>query len=38
VFSLRSGEVVHGPATAPQPKFNTRVTDGSIEVMLEGAG
>jgi len=38
VFSLRTGEVVHGPATAPQPKFNTRVTDGSIEVMLEGAG
>ena len=38
VFSLRTGEVVHGPATAPQPKFDTRVTDGSIEVMLEGAG
>ena len=38
VFSLRTGEVVHGPATSPQPRFDTRVTDGSIEVMLEGAG
>jgi nitrite reductase/ring-hydroxylating ferredoxin subunit/uncharacterized membrane protein len=38
VFSLGTGEVVHGPATAPQPKFSTRVTDGSIEVRLEGAG
>jgi nitrite reductase/ring-hydroxylating ferredoxin subunit/uncharacterized membrane protein len=38
VFSLSTGEVVHGPATAPQPKFESRVTDGSVEVMLEGAG
>ncbi|WP_411700697.1 Rieske 2Fe-2S domain-containing protein [Conyzicola sp.] len=38
VFSLSTGDVVHGPATAPQPKFESRVTDGSIEVMLEGAG
>jgi nitrite reductase/ring-hydroxylating ferredoxin subunit/uncharacterized membrane protein len=38
VFSLSTGEVVHGPATAPQPKFESRVTDGGVEVMLEGAG
>jgi nitrite reductase/ring-hydroxylating ferredoxin subunit/uncharacterized membrane protein len=38
VFSLSTGEVVHGPATAPQPKFESRITDGSVEVMLEGAG
>ncbi len=38
VFSLRSGEVVHGPATAGQPRFNTRVTDGVLQVCLPGAG
>ncbi|MCZ2402459.1 Rieske 2Fe-2S domain-containing protein [Paenarthrobacter sp. Z7-10] len=37
-FSLRSGEVVHGPATSPQPKFLTRVVDGQVEVCLPGAG
>lgn len=38
VFSLRTGEVVHGPATAPQPCFLTRITDGQVEVCLPGAG
>ncbi|HEY5357814.1 MAG TPA: Rieske (2Fe-2S) protein [Streptosporangiaceae bacterium] len=38
VFSLRTGEVVHGPATSPQPKFQTRVLDGTVEVCLPGAG
>lgn len=38
VFSLRSGEVVHGPATSPQPKFLTRVIEGQVEVCLPGAG
>ncbi len=38
VFSMRTGEVVHGPATAPQPKFRTRVIDGFVEVMLPNAG
>lgn len=38
VFSLRSGEVVHGPATAAQPRFRTRITDGMVEVSLPGAG
>ena len=38
VFSLRSGEVVHGPATAGQPRFSTRIRDGVLEVSLPGAG
>ncbi|HEY8294183.1 MAG TPA: Rieske 2Fe-2S domain-containing protein [Micrococcaceae bacterium] len=38
VFSLESGDVVHGPATSPQPSFQTRVTDGTVEVCLPGAG
>lgn len=37
-FSVLTGEVVHGPATAGQPKFQTRVTDGILEVCLPGAG
>ena len=32
------GEVVHGPATSPQPKFLTRVVEGAVEVCLPGAG
>lgn len=36
-FSVASGEVVHGPATAPQPSFQTRVRDGQLEVSLSGA-
>lgn len=38
VFSLRTGEVVHGPATSPQPKFKTRIAEGTVEVCLPGAG
>lgn len=37
-FSLRTGAVVNGPATAPQPRFSTRVVDGRLEVSLPGAG
>lgn len=37
VFSIQSGEVVHGPATAPQPVFRTRVRGGRLEVSLTGA-
>lgn len=37
-FSLETGEVVHGPATAPQSKFQTRVSGGILEVLLPGAG
>jgi len=36
-FRLNDGGVVHGPATAPQPVFETRVVDGRLEVMLPGA-
>ena len=38
VFSLESGEVVHGPATSPQHRFETRVTGGVVEVLLPHAG
>ncbi|MFC7966385.1 Rieske 2Fe-2S domain-containing protein [Streptomyces cinereoruber] len=34
VFRLEDGWNVHGPATAPQPVFDTRVTDGRLEVRL----
>ncbi len=38
VFALRNGEVVHGPATSPQPAFETRVTGDLVEVLLPNAG
>jgi nitrite reductase/ring-hydroxylating ferredoxin subunit/uncharacterized membrane protein len=31
-FDLEDGSVVRGPATAPQPAYDTRVVDGKIEV------
>jgi nitrite reductase/ring-hydroxylating ferredoxin subunit/uncharacterized membrane protein len=34
VFSLKDGSVIAGPATEPQPKFETRVNNGQIEVRL----
>jgi len=37
-FRLDDGEVVHGPATAPAPRFRTRITDGMLEACLPGAG
>ncbi len=38
VFRLADGENVGGPATAPQPTFETRLTDnGVLEVRLPGA-
>jgi nitrite reductase/ring-hydroxylating ferredoxin subunit len=37
-FRLADGAVVHGPATAPMPRFETRVVNGNLEVMLPGAG
>jgi nitrite reductase/ring-hydroxylating ferredoxin subunit len=36
VFRLATGEVVHGPATAPQPTFRTRVRDGRLELTVTG--
>jgi nitrite reductase/ring-hydroxylating ferredoxin subunit/uncharacterized membrane protein len=38
VFSLNTGYVVHGPATAPQPKFQTRVAEGVVQILLPNAG
>ncbi|MEP7115390.1 MAG: Rieske (2Fe-2S) protein, partial [Ilumatobacteraceae bacterium] len=32
VFDLRDGSVVHGPAAVPQPAYDVRVADGTIEV------
>lgn len=37
-FRVSDGAVKHGPATAPQPAFRTRVTQGTIQVCLPGAG
>ena len=31
-FNLADGSLVQGPATAPQPSYDTRVSDGMIEV------
>jgi nitrite reductase/ring-hydroxylating ferredoxin subunit/uncharacterized membrane protein len=33
-FDRRDGAVLRGPATAPQPAFQTRVQDGRVEVRL----
>ena len=37
VFSLDTGEAVHGPATAPEPAFAVRVSNGQVEVQLPNA-
>ena len=34
VFDLRDGRIVHGPATQPQPSFETRVSGGRVEIRL----
>lgn len=37
VFSVRSGTVLHGPATMDEPTFDARVADdGNVEVRLRG--
>jgi nitrite reductase/ring-hydroxylating ferredoxin subunit len=36
-FSLKDGALLHGPATAPQPAYLTRVRDGKVEVRLAQA-
>lgn len=38
VFSLDNGEVVHGPATSPEPAFAVRVSNGQVEIQLPNAG
>ncbi|UCM91998.1 Rieske 2Fe-2S domain-containing protein [Streptomyces marincola] len=37
VFRLSDGWHVQGPATAPQPVFETRVTDGRVAIRLPGS-
>lgn len=34
VFRLSDGAVVHGPATMPQPGFDSRVVDGSVQARV----
>ena len=38
VFRIADGSVARGPATAPQPAFETREAGGAIQVCLPGAG
>jgi nitrite reductase/ring-hydroxylating ferredoxin subunit len=38
VFRVADGSVARGPATAPQPAFETRQVGGAIQVRLPGAG
>jgi nitrite reductase/ring-hydroxylating ferredoxin subunit len=38
MFRVSDGAVVHGPATAPQPVYRTRVRDGIVQVCLPDAG
>ncbi|GAA4934483.1 Rieske 2Fe-2S domain-containing protein [Streptomyces coeruleoprunus] len=38
VFRLADGWNVHGPATAPQPAFDTRIVDGRLQVRLRLLG
>ena len=35
-FALEDGRVLDGPATQPQPCFETRVRDGYVEVRRAG--
>src|SRR3954447_3601971 len=37
-FRIADGSVARGPATAPQPSFETREVGGAIQVCLPGAG
>ncbi len=34
VFDMKDGSIVHGPATSPQPHFQTRIRDGQIEIRM----
>jgi nitrite reductase/ring-hydroxylating ferredoxin subunit len=34
VFRVSDGAVVHGPATAPVPRFETRVVDGTLQARV----
>jgi nitrite reductase/ring-hydroxylating ferredoxin subunit/uncharacterized membrane protein len=34
VFDMKDGSIIHGPATSPQPHFQTRIRNGQIEIRL----
>jgi nitrite reductase/ring-hydroxylating ferredoxin subunit len=36
-FRLSDGQVMHGPATSPQHRFDSRISGGRLEVSLNGA-
>jgi nitrite reductase/ring-hydroxylating ferredoxin subunit/uncharacterized membrane protein len=36
-FNLKTGKVVHGPATAPQPLYEARISGDQVEVRRSGA-
>jgi nitrite reductase/ring-hydroxylating ferredoxin subunit len=36
VFALADGRVLRGPATVPEPAYDVRVTDGTIELRARG--
>ena len=36
VFDISDGRIVHGPATSPQPAFETRIRNGQIEIRFPG--
>ena len=38
IFRLADGSVARGPATAPQPVFDTWTRDGILQVCLPDAG
>ena len=38
VFRIADGSVARGPATAPQPAFETREAGDAIQICLPGAG
>jgi len=38
MFRIHDGAVVHGPATAPQPVFRTRIQGATVQACLPGAG
>lgn len=37
-FALADGRVIRGPARSPQPLFETRVTDGRVEIRRKSVG
>ena len=37
-FDVRDGSIIGGPATAPQPAFETREREGKVEIRLSRRG